>query len=150
MNKNKKEYRFTDQELLDETIRIADEIIAAAKHDKDGTAFQTIAMDNDLNVYFEFASSIYKGNEGICIFLIELYKHTGESKYLHYAEEGMKYVMNYFKQNPESGSFSFITGKTGTAYTLIMLFEVTEKKSIIMMLYLLLNHWVHLLKQVIT
>lgn len=36
--------------------------------------------------------------------------------------------MNSFKQNPESGSFSFITGKTGTAYTLIMLFEVTEKK----------------------
>lgn len=68
MNKNKKEYRFTDQDA-DETIRIADEIIAAAKHDKDGTAFQTIAMDNDLNVYFEFASSIYKGNEGICIFL---------------------------------------------------------------------------------
>lgn len=114
--------------ILKEAVRIGDELLAGAKKDDDGTWWETMTMDLDYNIGQQVSEGIYSGVSGICLFLLELNKRTGDAKYLAAAKEGMQWAVAYCRKNPTS-YFAFFTGRMGVAYALLKMAEATGDHS---------------------
>ena len=114
--------------ILKEAIRIGDRLLELAKKDETGMWWQTLTMDSDHKMGHQVSESIYSGVSGISLFLLELYKRTGNSEYLKAAEEGMRWTAN-FCRNKASTYFAFFTGRMGVSYTLLKMAEATGDRS---------------------
>ena len=117
----------TNQTLLNEAIRIGDELIKKAKRDVHGTYWNTISTDGNGKVAWAAAEGLYGGVCGISWFLLTLYKQTNDQKYLEKGLEGLDWSINYDRDNP-SGFFAVITGKMSLPLTLLYASEITGRK----------------------
>jgi|GEM_PF-4830594 len=63
--------------------------------------------------------TIYDGNAGICLFLIELYNFEKSDKYLKLVEESSRWIYHYSRKKPNN-NYAFYTGRVGTAYVLAL------------------------------
>ncbi len=111
--------------LIDEAIRIGDELVKQAIHDKNGCFWKTadgrsFKAGNSLDSSLRIVESLYNGVSGIATFLMELHIATGDQKYLDVATDAGKWLFTYCKTNPAS-SYSFHTGRLGTLYFLFQL-----------------------------
>jgi hypothetical protein len=122
--------KITSQRILSEAIRIGDELLKHAETDKDGMSWETMASTGNNDITFSKSESMYTGVAGIALFLLELYRATGDLKYLNASEESMKWVDNSCKKNP-IGSYAFITGKMGVSFAMLRMYEVTGRKEYI-------------------
>jgi hypothetical protein len=116
--------RETRQQILNEAIRIGDELLSLAEYDENSISWKSMSMDNEQNIVWHKSESIYGGVSGIVLFLLELYRQTKNEKYLNSAIEGIRWVENYCKDN-YSDYYAFFTGRMGVSYTFIKMFEVT-------------------------
>lgn len=114
------------EKALSEALRIGDEILSQAKTDEKGMSWETMASFNDTEVGWAKSESLYNGVAGICLFLLELYNFTKNTKYLESALEGAKWIINFCKENP-AYNYSFITGRLGVSYLFIRIHELTGK-----------------------
>jgi len=113
--------------ILEEAIRIGDELLAKAESDEHGISWSTLSIDPDHNITWQESEDIYSGASGIVIFLLELSKKTNNIRYLDAAVEGMRWVEHYCQTNP-TDNFTFFTGRTGVCYSLIKMFEATAQR----------------------
>jgi hypothetical protein len=121
MDKNLKE------RLLNEAIRIAEDIYDKRKEDKNGIYWETLFINHENNRKVEWKASegIYTGVSGISLFFLNLYKVTGNKKYLKICKDSLRWVIKHSKRSKYS-NYSFIVGKMGIAYVLIKLAEVCK------------------------
>jgi hypothetical protein len=117
LTKNKKAF-------LDEAISIGTRLLSKAKSQNDGIYWETISMEPDQKIGSQVSETLYSGSAGIGLFFIELYRHTGNYVYLKTAESAFKWVIGYCNEHPNS-NYAFFTGRTGVAYALLKLSQVT-------------------------
>jgi hypothetical protein len=120
----KKELRET---FLAEAIRIGNEIIEKAESDKNGKFIRTITMDHEMAVTWQLSGCIYDGTGGVALFLMELYRVSGERSYLLNAVEFCKWTISYYKQVKDAHP-SFLTGLAGAAFVSYKIYELTGNK----------------------
>jgi hypothetical protein len=104
--------------LLDEAIRIADDIYDKRNEDENGLYWKTMYIDTINNSYsWEVSENIYSGNSGIILFYLGLYKLTLDAKYIEICKRTMSWIINYCEKNPTS-NYSFLTGRLSVPYVL--------------------------------
>lgn len=86
--------------------------------------FKKQHLKNKNSLTFTAPESICSGYSGIIILMIEFY-HLGIIS-LEKVEKMADNLINYCRQNP-SQDYSLFAGRSGTIYTLIQLFEITNK-----------------------
>jgi rhamnogalacturonyl hydrolase YesR len=114
--------------ILKEAIRIGDRLLEHAQKDDTGMRWETLTMGADQKIGYQISESIYSGTSGISLFLLELYKRSGNSEYLNAAKEGMQWTTAYCRNNPSS-YFAFFTGRMGVSYTMLKMAEATGDRS---------------------
>ncbi len=110
------------ERMSKEAIRIGEWLLSRAKKESSGMCWETMDMDLERNISWSASESIYTGVSGIVLFFLELHKFTSESKYKTAAVEGMRWVLNHCKKNPNT-YYSFFTGRMGVSYTLLKMAE---------------------------
>jgi hypothetical protein len=115
------------RQILNEAIRIGDELLSQAERDEHGLSWQTMSVDhaNNRQIVWRKSEGIYSGVSGIVLFLLELYRQTKDEKYLQAAIEGMHWTEWYCQNNP-TDYYAFFTGRMGVAYTMLRMAEVTR------------------------
>jgi hypothetical protein len=119
------------QKILDEAIRIGDELLDLAEHDKKSMSWKTMSMDlsksptEDGFIVWRKSESIYAGVAGIVLFLAELYKQTKDDKYLNAAIEGMRWIESYCA-NFATDYYAFLAGRMSVPYVMLKMFELTQ------------------------
>ncbi len=116
------------EDILKEAIRIGDDLLAKAQKDDNGTYWETMTMDLDQNIGWQVSEGIYSGVTGIALFMLELHKRTGDSKYMDAALDGMRWVAAYCRNNPGQ-YFAFFTGRMGVPYAMLRVAEATGDAS---------------------
>lgn len=115
-----------ETELLNNAIKIGDEIIEKATLDSNGIYWRTAESVTPYNdVVTGVSETIYTGVSGILLFYVELYQATKTPIYLRYINTGAEWLIKYCEKNrPTHG---FYSGRMGTAYTLMKIAEVDKK-----------------------
>jgi len=113
-----------DQVLLQEAVRIGNELLDQAKTDEHGIYWESMTMASDETRAISFVKSegIYSGNAGILLFLAELYKQTQDQRYYKAVEEGTKCLAHTLKTD-DSDYYALVTGRFGVLLSLIDLAE---------------------------
>lgn len=112
-----------DKELvLNEAIRIGNQLLEEAKSDADGLYWETMDMDMDRNISFRVLETLYSGSVGVVLFFQELYRVTGDKQYLETAVKGMDWTIAYCRKNPPT-YFALITGRMGVPLALTRMHE---------------------------
>jgi len=114
------------KEILCETERIGNELLAIADTGEQGMSWKTMGVDNKMNLAPIKSESIFSGVSGVVLFFLELYRQTHAPAYLNAAKEGMRWVENYCRQDPSS-FYSFFNGRMGVSYTMLRMFDVTNE-----------------------
>ena len=115
------------QRLLNEAVRIGDELLRRAERDENGLFWKTMSLNTESGrrqIDWLASTSIYAGVSGIALFLLELYEQTKAEKYLQAALSGMNWVEQYCHDNP-TDFYAFYTGRLGVAYAMLRTAEVT-------------------------
>lgn len=115
------------EKILNGAVVIGEELLAIAEKDANGTAFPTLGMNAQLQMFSSKTEDMYTGVSGIALFFLELYKHTGEKKYLDTATDTMRWVEHYCMEKP-SDNYAFYTGRSGVAYTFLQFYLFTKDK----------------------
>jgi Lanthionine synthetase C-like protein len=79
---------------------------------------------NDL-LQWNNPENIDSGVSGAILFIIELYKHTGDEKYAAFIDSGIQNLMDYCEQHP-SNNYSLYTGRLGVVYVMMQWHAVTK------------------------
>lgn len=112
------------KDVLKEVIRIGDWLLSIAKKDDSGMWWESIGKNLDHTISWSTHANVYSGVSGIVLFLLELGKLTGESRYKTAAIDGMRWTLGYCEKNP-SYYYAFFTGRMGIVYTLLKVAEAT-------------------------
>ncbi|KAA5541582.1 lanthionine synthetase LanC family protein [Adhaeribacter rhizoryzae] len=110
--------------ILNEAVRIGDELLAKAEKEPQGMSWKTIHQQGN-NIQWHKSESIYNGVCGIVLFFAELYKQTQQEKYLQAAQEGGRWVEYYCHEHPAT-NYAFLTGRMSVPYTLLQLHRLTQ------------------------
>jgi len=116
----------TRAQIMLESIKIGDEIINSAIKEEEGWRWATYDIHNKPSDQF----SIYNGNAGIIIFLIELFKVTADEKYFIAIYNGCEWLKksnstyDYAKNN-----LSFFTGLGSIVYVFIEMYKLTNHRT---------------------
>jgi rhamnogalacturonyl hydrolase YesR len=113
------------QRILNEAIRIGDELLSKAEVDALGLSWKTIAQDGS-TIRWEKSEDIYQGVCGLVLFFGQLYQQTNQEKYLEAVVEGMRWVDSYCLANPASNS-AFLTGRMSVAYTYLQVYSLIQQ-----------------------
>lgn len=116
-----------ENRMLIEAQRIADKLISKAEKDEHGIFWKTLTMDSDRNTSYEIGESIYSGNAGVTLFLIELFHQNKEDKYLKAALSSFEWLFDYCKKH-DPYSFAFFTGRMSVVYVFLRAYEITGDK----------------------
>lgn len=121
----KAEYRIKEQDknLYNEAIRIGEQVLKAAENETHGKSWQTMHRLLTNRIYKKKSEDLYSGVSGIILFLIEMYRLTGDKRYLDAAADGASWVISFCKDNP-SDFYAFYSGRMGVAYMLKELYAV--------------------------
>lgn len=115
------------QQLLDEAIRIGDELLQRAKQDRHGLYWNTMFLTYEgqqKQIVWGKTEGLYSGVSGIALFLMELARQTAEDRFLDAAVLAMKWVEHRCETQP-ADSYTFYTGRMGVVYTMIQMSHVT-------------------------
>ena len=112
------------EKILNAAIEIGDMMLDLQKTDEHGTYWETMSLGPDKDILWTVSEGIYSGSAGIVVFLLELYKQTGDERYKTAAIAGGEWLINYTKAE-ETDYYAFFTGRMGTAYTLLILADFT-------------------------
>ncbi len=112
------------QQLLSEAIYIGDHLLSTAERHTHGIYWKTVFQVDGVDHWVE-EKNIYNGVSGIVLFLIELYKHTNEKKYIQAAAEGMDWVLFQVATNSRPTQNALLTGYMSVPFTLLSLYRVT-------------------------
>src|SRR6185503_4000100 len=97
--------------------------------DADRMYWKNLQMTNDLEYVYGISETIYSGNAGIALFFIELYKLTGDSKYIDVINKIKNWLIYHCKNNPSKNA-AFYTGRLGVAYVLLEIEKLFDDKTI--------------------
>ncbi|HEY1835588.1 MAG TPA: lanthionine synthetase LanC family protein [Candidatus Saccharimonadales bacterium] len=114
-------------DYLQEAIRIGEQLLADCEHDDHGASWTTPALNLDSSISWGKEEDLYGGVSGIVLFLIELYRQTGDKKYLKVAKEAMHWVDWYCERHP-TNNYAFISGRMGVSFAYLKLHETTNEK----------------------
>jgi lantibiotic modifying enzyme len=119
-------------QLLDEAIRIGDELLEQAEHHASGMVWHTLALDPSdwRRVRWHQSANLYDGVAGIVLFFLELYAQTQHESYRHAAIEGLRWVEHQY-QSPAADAYAFYTGCLGVAYVMRRMAAVTQDDRLI-------------------
>ena len=114
-------------QLLEEVIRIGDELLEQAEHHASGMSWNTLSLDRGdwQRVIWHQSATLYDGVAGIVLFFLELYAQTRHERYRHAAVEGLRWV-EYQYQQPVADVYPFFTGCLGVAYVMLRMAAVTQ------------------------
>lgn len=116
------------KDILEEAVRIGNLICDDAMEDDHGLFWKTLTLNGKTNkVEPKRSPSIYDGSGGIILFLLELYKHTHERKFLDVCRKASNWIINYCRTQKLEPNF-FI-GKTGVAFVFLKLYELDNQQS---------------------
>jgi len=118
------------EQMLQEAIRIGDHLLVTAEEADDGLTWRTVVFQQSSPAGFVYSTcdNAYNGVCGICLFLLELYHHTGQDKYLQAAIRGMKWVTDERRSDHDT-NFALYTGKMSIAHVLIRFHKITKDAS---------------------
>ncbi len=116
------------ERILNEAIRIGDELVSIADHDLEGMSWSTMAIDDSKEVKWYKTETLYNGTSGIMLFLLQLYEQTKLERFLNAAAEASKWTDDYCKKNPNNNC-AFYTGRMGASYAMLKMFETTRQMS---------------------
>jgi hypothetical protein len=114
-------------QLLNEAVRIGDELLRRAEPDESGFFWKSMFVDyksSPKQVVWRPSADVYSGVSGIVLFLLELYRQTKAEAYRQTAVSAMQWVEQYCQDNPTQ-YYAFFTGRMGVAYTMLRLGDVT-------------------------
>lgn len=114
------------ERFLKEAIRIGDQLLGAAEHDEHGIFWQSMGIGSNQEVAWRATESIYSGCSGISLFLLELYKQTGNESYLTAAKDAMTWTDWYCSVNP-TNNYALLTGRMGVSYAHLQLYKATKE-----------------------
>lgn len=78
--------------------------------------------------YYTEDTTLYNGNGGIVLYLLSMYKYSGEIQYLTLAKQGAQRLLQTV-QDQKNNHFDLYTGKTGLYYVLSELYDATAEHS---------------------
>lgn len=116
----------TDNYLIDEAIKIAEQLITQLEFDDKGCFWKTVHYDPVSETYSRKLSiNILNGAPGIILFILDLYNHTKDISYLVLAKKAtIRLIDDPISQSPDY--FTFYTGSTGLIYLCIKLYETSK------------------------
>lgn len=88
--------------------------------------WRTISQIQDGRATWGSSASLYSGASGISLFLTELWKVTGEERFIRSARAAMERVATRPPDLQESG-YGLYTGRMGAAYALLALWNATRE-----------------------
>lgn len=110
-----------NKRLLDESIRIADEMYEKRKEDEYGIYWETMDFDHiSRSINWKYNESIYSGVSGIILFYLEIYKITGNHKYLNICKSAAERLIVSVNKNDDN-NFFFLTGRMSVAFLFMKL-----------------------------
>ena len=115
------------QHLLDEAMRIGDELLQRAKLDPRGLSWNTMFLSYEggqKQIVWGQTAGIYSGVSGIALFLLELYRQTDAERYLTAAVSATAWVDHRCQTQP-ADSYALYTGRMGVVYAKIRMSQVT-------------------------
>ncbi len=115
------------QQLLQEALRIGGDLLSKAQKDEYGTHWLCMGMGTQKEATWNKSEAIYTGVSGIVLLFLELYRQSGEEKFLQAAKDGAEWVIAYCEANPTT-YYAFFTGRMGAAYMLTKMTAVTGKE----------------------
>jgi hypothetical protein len=113
------------QLLLNEAIRIGDELLAKAEVAPQGLSWKSLNQQGH-HISWQQSETIYNGVCGIVLFLAELFNQTRQQKYRQAAVEGGRWVEWYCRQHPADNA-AFLTGRMSVPYTYLQLYRLTRQ-----------------------
>ncbi len=122
----------TNKETFIETAnRIGERLVNTALWDGDKCTWEIRTYDKSrpkdrISITEPAGGTIYQGTAGISLFLCELLKQTGNIKFIHTAEGGLKFSLATLSTLPKN-SFGFHSGKTGIAYLAVKIGKYYDK-----------------------
>lgn len=116
------------EEALKEAIKIGDHLLSVSESNSKGLYWKTGVPELGLKQGFQYKAitNLYNGVSGICIFMAELYRQTGDQRYLDASQKGMDWAISESTSNVEITSFAYFTGQLSIAITLARLYELTS------------------------
>jgi hypothetical protein len=113
------------QSILGEVFRITDTILNDCDKDNIGISWNTYSMNNMNETVYGKSEMIYVGNSGILLYLLELHKITQDDTILNVIKKSADWILNYCREH-ETNIYSFYTGRLGSIYVLLRVFEATK------------------------
>lgn len=114
--------------MLEEAIRIGEELLKKAVKDKNGLSWETMILAPDKKVAWFASEGIYAGTSGIAMFFMELYRQTQNKKYLDASSAALEWVDKFCEENP-TDYYAFFTGRLGAAFAMQRMFELTGESA---------------------
>lgn len=111
--------------ILDEAKKIGEQLISSSLHDKNGTYWSNMISKGRKSQYrYVSIEDLFNGISGIAFFFLELFKKTGEERFLKTARESFNWLIKYCENHPIHYS-AFYTGRLGVCWTLLKIYELT-------------------------
>jgi len=106
-----------------ELAGIYSQIVREAKEDAEGIYWEVLDETGQRVI----CEDIYTGTSGIINFLLEYYNLTKKSDVLKIISKSASWLFNYCMKTPNS-NYAFYTGRVGTVYTLIKVWQITNNE----------------------
>lgn len=120
------------EQALKEAVRIGDELLTTAQNDEHGLYWLAYKKNIDVFQWVE-VDHLYSGNSGIALFLLELYRMSGYSRFLDGATESLRRIEQGLSNKPDKlVNGSFITGALSVPYLLKRFYEITGDRGYLM------------------
>lgn len=110
--------------ILNEAIRIGDELIQLSQHSSYGVYWNCLKADENREFTIQVTNNLYNGGSGIALFLIELFKHTGEQRFVEVAEKALIHISRTYNSETAGGA-AFYTGDLGVSYAWLQLHKIS-------------------------
>jgi len=113
----------TDQYLAGART-VGDMLIERAKRDEGGLYWESLGMGPDQEPVYGVGDGLYSGVSGIALFMVELFRQTGEARYGDTAREALAWLDRYCAEN-EALSLAYFTGRLGVFEPFLRMGRVT-------------------------
>ncbi len=109
---------------LDGAGAVAKRLIERAGEDERGLFWETISMGAEMKRTEVVSEGLYNGNAGVALFLAELYRHTGDQRYLDAVQSSLSWLRAYCVENPPV-SMAYFTGRLGVFEPFLLMAKLT-------------------------
>jgi len=113
-----------ERKFLDESMAIFDQLLRSAHSDIHGLYWDTIFFaDRSGERKTIIREDIYSGNAGIILYMIELYKVSGEELVKETTVQAISWLIRFCDEHPLR-SYAFYSGRSGVSYVLLKAFKL--------------------------